>query len=166
MAIKSKNTIEEKTLLTKVEIDEFIKEVLVENNGWFDPESLWRIANPYAVMARLDELGCWVHVYVKEGEKVYPHTTQELQKQINENYFNIVQYNKDNKDENFIQDLFLSHMLRKQCYFSKVGNNNVCFILNKGRTCKAFPGDYIVTKGITELEIEIRHDLERLKKVY
>ena len=64
---------------------------------------------------------------------------------------NTVKYNPENRDENFIQDLFLSRWLNRQCYFSKLGSHNVCFVINKGSTTKIFPGNYIVVQGIKDM---------------
>lgn len=136
--------------LEKSEIDEFIKQVMIDNDGWFDPKSLWGIENPYDVMGRLDQLGCWVHTY-KSQFKPDLAINARLVEQMNENFYYAVKYNPENRDENFIQDLFLSHWLNKQCYFSKLGPHNVCFVINKGSTMKIFPGNYIVVQGIRDV---------------
>lgn len=140
------------TLKTIEEVDEFIKKVLTETNGWFDPESLWEIENSYKVMDRLHELGLKVYTYKKKDNKTslidlsVPYKIVEVLEE--DTYISVCQYNKDNKDDNFMQDLFLSHWLDKQCYFSKIGPHNVCFICNKGRTLKVFPASYIVKIGL------------------
>ena len=73
MAVKTKKRLqifkESITLKTIEEIDEFIKKVVLETEGWFDPESLWEVENPYDVFRRLDELGLKVYTYKKKDAK-------------------------------------------------------------------------------------------------
>ena len=145
------------TLKTIEEVDEFIKKVLTETGGWFDPESLWEVENPYKVMDRLNELDLRVYTYKKKDNKLslidlsIPFKVVEVLEDYT--YISVCQYNKDNKDDNFMQDLFLSHWLDRQCYFSKIGPHNVCFICNKGKTIKIFPGEYIVKQGLGDYAV-------------
>ena len=156
------------TLKTIEEIDDFITKVITTTEGWFDPETLWEIENPYDVMNRLDELGLRVYTYKKKDNKTslidlsVPYKIVEVLEE--DTYISVCQYNKDNKDDNFMQDLFLSHWLDKQCYFSKLGPHNVCFICNKGRTLKVFPKNYIIKVGINNpiITISNKEDLEDL----
>lgn len=154
MAVKTKKRLqifkESITLKTIEEIDEFIKKVVQETEGWFDPESLWEVENPYDVFRRLDELGLKVYTYKKKDAKSLdmsiPINIANILEE--DDYISVCQYNKDNKDDNFLQDLFLSHWTDRKCYFSKAGPYNVCFICNKDRTVKIFSGSYIVKIGL------------------
>lgn len=123
------------TLKTKAEIDEFLRKVLTHTGGWFNPESLWEVENPFDVFRRMDKLGLRVYSYKRKD-------TPE------EDVINVCQYNYNNKDDNFLQDLFLSHWLNRQCYFSKMGPHNICFIVNNKRTIKVFSGELIVKRGV------------------
>ena len=150
MARKRLQILEKSTTLKTIEeIDDFIKKVITTTEGWFDPESLWEVENPYDVMGRLHELGLRVYTYEKKDNKPSLIDLSILYKVLEDDtYISVCQYNKDNKDDNFMQDLFLSRWLDRQCYFSKIGPHNVCFICNKGRTLKAFPASYIVKIGL------------------
>ena len=102
-------------------------------------------------MNRLDELGLRVYTYKKKDNKTslidlsVPYKIVEV---LEDTYISVCQYNHDNKDDNFLQDLFLSHWLNQQCYFSKIGPHNICFITNNKRTIKVFSGELIVKYGV------------------
>lgn len=156
-------------ILTSTElIDKFLKEVLTKTGGWFDPSSLWEVENPYDVFNRMDELGLRVYTYKKKGDNSsivdlsVPYNILKIME--DDTYISVCQYNKDNKDDNFLQDLFLSHWLDKQCYFSKLGPYNVCFICNSNRTLKVFPENYIIKIGMSNpiITTSNKEDLEDL----
>ena len=150
------------TLTSIKEIDGFLKEVLTKTGGWFDAKSLWEVENPYDVFRRMNELNLRVYTY-KKKEKTSFSVISAPPETLLEDYIYVCQYNVDNKDDNYLQDLYISHWLNKQCTFSKVGPHNVCIIVNKNRTLKAFPGDFIIKQGYDDSIIAIinKKDLEK-----
>jgi len=140
------------TLKTKEEIDGFIRAVLVKTDGWFDPESLWEVENPYDVLNRMDELNLRVYTYKRKNVTPNLSIPCDIVEFI-DNLIGVCQYNPENKDDNFLQDLYLSHWLNRQCYFSKLGPHNVCYISNNGKTIKVFPGEFIVKQGLDNYKI-------------
>ena len=87
----------------------------------------------------------------------------KILKEIEDNYIAVCQYNPNNSSENALQDLYITHWLDGQCYFSKVGPYNVCFIHNNQRVLKIFPGEYIVKHGYEGFSVSVisKKDLEK-----